>query len=103
MVLPLSQFCDLTHSLSERQYSGTNYHAHTGHTPVRFTEYRFVINSSGRIAQVVGLQTTEYLLKEEEFLPWEAATANLRYIEDMLARSDSYGLFEVGPIGALYY
>ena len=50
---------------------------------------------AGRVDQVVGLQTTEYLLKETEYLPWEAASVNLGFIEDMLAHSDSYGLFEV--------
>ena len=47
------------------------------------------------IDQLVGLQVTEYLISEEEYLPWSAASDHLSYISNMLQASDAFGLYQV--------
>ena len=54
-----------------------------------------LLHRAGYIDQVVGLETTRYILNETEYVPWMAALNNLAYIRDMLDRSESYGLLEV--------
>lgn len=47
------------------------------------------------MSQLLGLQVIEYLSKEQEYLPWEAAATNLGYIDDMLEKSTAYGMLQV--------
>ena len=51
---------------------------------------------SGLLDQLVGLKATAYLKDEVEFSPWRTAIRNLAYIELMLSRTATMGLFEVG-------
>jgi len=41
------------------------------------------------------LQTLDYLTSEEEYIPWEAAGAELGYIDTMLTETELYGAFQV--------
>ncbi len=50
---------------------------------------------SGMINQVIGLRTINYLKNEQEYLPWKSAVNSLGYIDHMLSRSASYGMFQV--------
>ncbi|XP_052261394.1 aminopeptidase N-like isoform X2 [Dreissena polymorpha] len=48
---------------------------------------------SGDLAMEVALQTTNYLDKEREYVPWAAASSQLSFVNSMLARHPLYGSF----------
>lgn len=43
----------------------------------------------------VALNSTRYLRNEMEFLPWEVATLNMRYLHKMFDRTEVYGPMQV--------
>ena len=43
------------------------------------------------------LSVLEYLDREVEYLPWDAALDNLAYVNTQLKRTPGYGLFKVRP------
>lgn len=43
----------------------------------------------------LALQTTKFLSKEVEYMPWEAASRNLNYFYLMFDRSEVYGSMQV--------
>lgn len=50
---------------------------------------------AGLLPYEKALEATKYLRKEKEFLPWDAAFSSIRYLSDMLLRTEGYGLFKV--------
>ena len=50
---------------------------------------------SGMIDQLLSLQLTSYMKKEEEFVPWASAMSKVAYIRGMLSRTGIYGSFLV--------
>lgn len=49
------------------------------------------------ITTVLALNSTRYLAKERDYLPWDAALNNLGYIKTMFDRSEVYGPMRVSP------
>jgi len=43
----------------------------------------------------ISLNTTQYLINEKEFIPWEAAFNAFSFLDRMLRRSSAYGLWKV--------
>jgi hypothetical protein len=43
----------------------------------------------------IALQTVEYLANEDNYLPYSAALDELKYVDDMLERTELYGAFSV--------
>lgn len=43
----------------------------------------------------IALNTTRYLQREKEFVPWEAALNSFSFLDRMLRRSSVYGLWKV--------
>jgi aminopeptidase N len=43
----------------------------------------------------ISLNTTQYLINEKEFIPWEAALNAFSFLDRMLRRSSAYGLWKV--------
>ena len=42
----------------------------------------------------IALETTEYLAKEVDYIPWAAAIAEFKYIGRMLGRTSGYGAYK---------
>ncbi|XP_062998822.1 aminopeptidase N [Elgaria multicarinata webbii] len=51
----------------------------------------FNLARAKHISTVLALNTTRYLAKERDYLPWTAATSNLGYFKIMFDRSEVYG------------
>ncbi|XP_072106268.1 aminopeptidase N-like isoform X2 [Mobula birostris] len=51
----------------------------------------FNLARAGHRRTTLALNTTKYLQKEREYIPWEAALDNLAYLRVMLDRSDVFG------------
>lgn len=57
----------------------------------------FVYFSRASIINItLALRTTQYLLHEREYIPWEAALRNLNYVFQLFDRSEVYGAMQVG-------
>ncbi|XP_070558956.1 aminopeptidase N-like [Ptychodera flava] len=54
----------------------------------------FVIAESGELDLVVGLQLTEYMYEETEFIVWETVEHYLPFIRTVLLRTDEFELFQ---------
>lgn len=50
---------------------------------------------SGQLDYNLALNLTRYLANEEAYVPWASALSNLHFIEDMLSRTQFFGLFQV--------
>ncbi|KAH3860106.1 aminopeptidase N-like [Dreissena polymorpha] len=72
----------------------------TNHTVIHAINRAQIINDawslaqSGDLAMEVALQTTNYLDKEREYVPWAAASSQLSFVNSMLARHPLYGSFK---------
>ena len=53
------------------------------------------LRRSGILDQVVAFKVTAYLKNEVDFTPWRTVFRNLAYIELMLDRTATRGLYEV--------
>lgn len=52
------------------------------------------------IPTVLALQTTKYLDKETEYIPWKSAVNNLDYFYLMFDRSEVYGPMQVSNLSS---
>lgn len=52
------------------------------------------------IPTVLALQTTEYLSKERDYIPWKSAMNNLGYFYLMFDRSEVYGPMQVSNLSS---
>ena len=50
---------------------------------------------AGILDYEVALNLTQYLEREEDYLPWDSALSSLSYIRSMMSRTSGYGLFKV--------
>ena len=50
---------------------------------------------AGLLDYEIALNLTQYLEKEEEYVPWEATLSSFSYVSSMMSRSSGYGLFKV--------
>ena len=50
---------------------------------------------AGVLDYEIALNLTQYLEKEEEYLPWDSALNSLSFIRSMMSRTSGYGLFKV--------
>lgn len=50
---------------------------------------------AGLLDYETALGLTEYLKKEEEYLPWTSTFTALSYVDSMMRRTPGYGLFKV--------
>lgn len=50
---------------------------------------------AGLLDYETALDLTKYLEHENEYLPWESALTAIMYIDSMMRRASSYGLFKV--------
>lgn len=57
---------------------------------------------SGDLQMDIALQTTDYLSKERDYMPWSAASSQLSFVSSMLARHPLYGSFAVSGIVLRY-
>lgn len=55
----------------------------------------FVCNRCGELHHVVGLQTTEYLFREDQWAPWYAMDQSFSYVNLMLSETVSFGKYKV--------
>ena len=73
----------------------------TNHTKIHTINRAQIIDDSMDLARAglldyhIGLDTTKYLINEKEFVPWEAATNAFNFLDNILRRSESYGLWRV--------
>ncbi|XP_052212469.1 LOW QUALITY PROTEIN: aminopeptidase N-like [Dreissena polymorpha] len=71
----------------------------TNHTVIHAINRAQIINDawslakSGDLAMEVAIQTTNYLDKEREYVPWPAASSQLSFVNSMLARHPLNGSF----------
>lgn len=52
------------------------------------------------ISTVLALDTTKYLIKETDYMPWESALSNLDFFYLMFDRNEVYGPMQVGFLTA---
>ena len=65
--------------------------------------YSICISRAGQLDQIYALDLTEYLVKEEEYVPWITALSSVAYIGEMLLGRDGYKYYEVSVIlGSIY-
>lgn len=50
---------------------------------------------AGVLDYEIALNLTQYLEREEEYLPWDSALNSLSFIRSMMSRTSGYGLFKV--------
>ncbi|XP_071443290.1 aminopeptidase N-like [Hetaerina americana] len=48
----------------------------------------------GKLGYTMVFELLNYLKQEKHYLPWRAASVNIRYIESMLKRTGQYGIFK---------
>ena len=58
----------------------------------------FVFYRSGDLDMSRALTTTNYLSRERDYIPWEAAMTELSFVSSMLARHPLYGSFSVSRV-----
>lgn len=56
------------------------------------------LSRAGLLNYSISLNTTLYLVKEEDYVPWEAATSSFGFLDVMLRRSPRYGILKVNAI-----
>ncbi|KAL5020570.1 hypothetical protein ScPMuIL_003462 [Solemya velum] len=61
----------------------------------------FNLAISGDLDMLLALQIVEYLSKEEDYLPWDAALKELKSLDDMLSQMELYGQFQTFMKGIL--
>ena len=54
-----------------------------------------MICRAGLVDQLIGMQMTEYLDREREYVVWTTAVNSISYVSTMLDRSPGYGHLEV--------
>jgi aminopeptidase N len=50
---------------------------------------------AGVLDYEIALNLTQYLEREEDYLPWDSALNSLSFIRSMMSRTSGYGLFKV--------
>lgn len=53
-----------------------------------------IFGKAGELRQVIGLQATEYLTKEDQWSPWYAADQTLAYVNLMLSQTVAFGKYK---------
>ena len=72
----------------------------SNHTSIHRTNRAQILNDAFRLAEIgvlnysTALSLTNYLQKEEDFIPWHAALSSLDYLNTMLGRTGAYGDFK---------
>ncbi|EFX67103.1 hypothetical protein DAPPUDRAFT_203789 [Daphnia pulex] len=97
-------------NVDETGYYRVNYDAHnwkligqqlmTNHTAISVINRAQIMNDALNLARAglldyeTPLNLTEYLEREEEFLPWESTLTALSYLNSMMQRTPGYGLLK---------
>ena len=77
------------------------------HTSIHATNRAQILNDAFRLAEVgflnysTALGLTNYLQKEEDYVPWQAALTSLQYLDTMLGRTGAYGNYKTYLAGEL--
>ena len=81
----------------------------SNHTSIHQTNRAQILNDAfslaraGRLNYSTALSLTNYLQKEEDYVPWQAALHSLDYLDQMLGRTGVYGDYKKYLIGELKF
>lgn len=101
MILNLQEVGYYRVNYDKRNWELINTQLNSDHNKIHTINRAQIIDDSLDLARAnlldyhIALNTTKYLLKEQQFVPWEATLNAFAFLDRMLRRTAAYGMWKV--------